>query len=234
MLSKFEKAPKDYEIVDTTSNSGKWSGLSPFRLGPISTKWGIDARNFENLWQYAKVYHEHCGGDVHNATLRRCFGPDKTLADVNVYPTPEYYRWAREGWNNPRAVRYPMGKGAAPLFSWWEGRALGYIKARKAIYAPYYAHYVMQTDAWQALKDRYQDVFFNYAPPIALRDYDGYNHIAQGKTLTQVLNDPSKKMGHAFVLAALLSHDVSMCEWGYVHVNIDSLRYRHFDHDLRM
>jgi len=43
-----------------------------------------------------------------------------------------------------------------------------------------------------------------------LIDFDGWDHIGQGFTLDEVilLPKPKPKMGHAFVLASLLTHHV--------------------------
>jgi hypothetical protein len=45
----------------------------------------------------------------------------------------------------------------------------------------------------------------NDSGDLTLRDFDGYDHVAQGKSLKDVLLDPNKKMGHAFVLALMLT-----------------------------
>jgi len=37
---------------------------------------------------------------------------------------------------------------------------------------------------------------------IALWDFDGYN--SPGKTYEEIINDPTKKMGHAFVLREVI------------------------------
>jgi hypothetical protein len=71
----------------------------------------------ENAWQYAKVYSCHTNPN-------------------SGAPTQEYWKWAREGWNNPSPVRFPMGRGAKPEYSLWDSQRLGYIEARKKIYAP--------------------------------------------------------------------------------------------------
>jgi hypothetical protein len=98
-----------------------------------------------------------------------------------------------------------MGRGAVPKYSWWEGNKLGYIDARKQIYAPLYAEAVKKTNGWNRLVQAY-----NTEPLIVLRDFDGYDYGAMNKTLTQVLNDPKRKMGHAFVLAMLLTGDAAL------------------------
>jgi hypothetical protein len=180
VLSMLEEAPKGALTINATSRSStQWStGLSPFFLGPVPLYGGQIAQNVENGWQYTKVYKEHI--------------------DQNLNPTPQYFEWAREGWANHRAVRYPMGKGARPEYSYWDGLKLGYIEARKKIYIPLYAYAVAKSQAYQKLKEIYakQDVY--------LRDFDGYNHRKLNMSYEEVINNPKRKMGHAFVLAMLL------------------------------
>ncbi len=123
------------EAVDTTSRSSNWSrGLSPFFLGPCPLYAGHVARNVENGWQFSKVYPEH---------------------DRDGSPSLEYFAWAREGWRNQRAQRYPMGKGRKPLYSWWDGTRMDYVTARKRIYIPLYARAVIGTEAFATLKSLY-------------------------------------------------------------------------------
>jgi hypothetical protein len=51
----------------------------------------------ENAWQYAKVY--------------------KSYINKDGEPSTAYWTWAKAGWQNPRAVRYPFGRGAVPAYS---------------------------------------------------------------------------------------------------------------------
>lgn len=106
--------PAGYTMVNTTSTAN--SGLSPFNVGPISLYGGRVAANLENAWQFAKVYLCHT---------------DPVTGD----PTEAYWKWAEAGWANSKAQRFPMGRGAKPQYSWWDGRRMGYIEARKVIYA---------------------------------------------------------------------------------------------------
>lgn len=168
-------------LVNTTSTAH--SGLSPFNLGPIPLYDGHVALNMENAWQYSKVYAEH--------------------ADADGNPTEAYWTWARAGWANPRAVRFPMGRGAKPLYSLWKGKRLGYIEARKEIYAPLYANAVAKTTAFKELKKLYDNCVAT-GKPLGLVDFDGWDHVGQGIPLADVINYPKPKMGHAFVLAGLL------------------------------
>lgn len=165
--------------ISTVSNSGgKWQQLSPFILGPIVAYNGLIAQNLENLWQYSKCYSEH-------------------LSNGEV--TEEWFSWRDEGWGKKRAQRYPMGKGRKPEYSYWDGEHLDYIKARKMIYAPKYAEYVIKTDAFSLLKNLYET-----HTDITLLDYDAYDHHAMGMSLKDVINNPNRIMGHAFVLAMIL------------------------------
>lgn len=176
-------------VVNTTSGSEKdWQrDLSPFHLGPIDLYGEHTAYNLENAWQFSKLYAVHAS-------------PDGT-------PSETYWRWAKIGWTDPIARRYPMGKGAKPKCAVWEGEYLGYIDARKRIYAPLYAEAVIKTDGWKRLKEIYEN-----EKTLILRDYDAYEYEKLGMNLSQVLNLPSKKMGHAFVLAMLLTGDFALTE----------------------
>jgi hypothetical protein len=176
------KVPADGIIINTTSKSNNWSkDLSPFFLGPIELYNGYTSQTFESSWQFCKLYAIH--------------------ADADGNPTPAYFEWARAGWNNPVAVRFPMGRGAKPLYSLWEGEKLGYVEARKKIYCQLYSTYVEETPAWEQLVEVYNMCLRTNAK-LYLRDFDGYDK--RDQTYEQVLNNPNKKMGHAFVLAMKL------------------------------
>lgn len=189
-LSKFAQNLYGGIEIDTTSNSGEYRDLSPFVLN--ATEYG--SKNFENLWQYSKVYNHQ--------------------VDTNGNPTNEWFWWRREGFSDSKAHRYPMGKGAIPLYSIfpqsYDNRMtehLGYIKARKQIYVSLYAKLVRQTESYKLL-----EFFFNSGKDIILRDYDAYDHIKLNMTLTDVLNNPNKKMGHSFVLIMMLLDMISLKE----------------------
>jgi hypothetical protein len=137
----------------------------------------------ENAWQFSKVYPEH-------------------VTECGLL-TSKYWDWAKKGWSDTWAHRYPMGKGAIPLFSYWDGERLGYIDARKKIYAPLYANAVVKTKAYERLCELYKE-----RGTITLFDFDGYDHHKLNMTLKDVINNPDRKMGHAFVLAMLLQNDI--------------------------
>ncbi len=173
------------ERVSTTMRLGVFRMLSPFVLGPVATYDGLVSRNMENAWQFSKVYKgQLIGGEI----------------------PPAWFKWRDMGWADRKAHRYPMGRGAVPQFSWWDGERLGYVEARKRIYAPVYAKAVEDTVAFDMLNNLYQR-----GDDLVLLDYDAYDHHALGMHLTEVIDDPKRKMGHAFVLAMMLEGSLSWC-----------------------
>lgn len=165
-------------ITNTTSAE---SELSPFLLGPCKL-WGEHVSNtMENAWQYSKVYEGY--------------------VDKDGDPSRKWEKWSQEGWRNLKAVRYPMGKGAKPLYSYWDGKKFDYISARLHIYIPLYAKLARRTVAFKKLRKQYES-----RAQLILWDWDGYDHLEFGRSLAEVAFDPRKKMGHAFVLAMLLEN----------------------------
>lgn len=181
-----DKPPKDLLVINTTSTSNDFGcALSPFLLGPVDLYDGLVSQTVENGWQYSKVYAKHI--------------------DSSGEPTKEYWEWAEEGWRNTRAVRYPMGKGAVPVYFLWGGkspytqmRKLSYVEARRQIYAKLYRPCAAKTPAFAKLKE------LAAQGDLGLWDFDGCNHHALGLTIDQVIDDPKRKAGHAFHLAQML------------------------------
>lgn len=170
------------------------STLSPFFVGPCTLPWSFreagppeTAKNMENAWQYSKVYARHTDPATGN-------------------PTEEWYRWAKAGFANPKAVRFPMGRGAKPLYSFGgfelDGEVIrwGYVEARFRIYAPLYANLVAGSTGLAELRRRLEK-----SGMITLLDFDGWNHEAQGLTLAQTMYHPGHKCGHGFILAMMLA-----------------------------
>lgn len=175
------KNKNDGQYINTTSRSDNWSkGLSPFFVGPVDLWGGHVALNLENAWQYSKVYSGY--------------------VDDNGEPSPYWFAWAKKGWDDSVAHRYPMPKGIKPLYSYWDGKHLDYVEARMRIYIPLYGNAVRKTTAFKKLQEVY-----DMNNDITLWDFDGYDYIKLGHSLEQVSKDPNRKMGHAFVLAMLLT-----------------------------
>ena len=187
VLFKYAKNPYGGQEVDVTSRSGFWSDLSPFLLPALQ----YGSLNFENLWQFSKVYK-------------------KFIMPIDGYPDASWYKWRDAGYANPKAVRYPMGKGAKPEYLLWDGEKLSYVEARKKVYAPIYAELVSLTRGYSVLRELYKSLS-NDGLPLVLRDYDAYDHIAIGRSLKDVINDPNRKCGHGFVLAMMLTGELDRC-----------------------
>ncbi len=169
--------PDNAIVVNTTSSSKDFKGLSPFYLGPCKLYDDHVSQTMENAWQYAKTY--------------------KSFVDSDGEIKDAYWNWAQKGWDNPRAERYPMGKGAKPLFSYWKGDRLSYIQARMQIYFPLYKKAVRETEAFERLFELAE------RDDVWLFDFDGF---LTDKSFIDVLLDPSRPMGHAFVLKAMLDY----------------------------
>ena len=184
-IPKFGEPPADGLVIDVTSHSTDVGrGFSPFFLGPCPLYGGYMSQTMEAGWQFAKVFAQH--------------------VDRDCNPTSAYWAWATAGWRNPKAVRYPMGKGAKPLYSLWDGHRLDYIEARRRIYLPLYIRAVLETtagnQAWrQLLKWREEH------DKIYLRDFDGYDHEAQGLDLSGVLHNTARPMGHGFAILLMVT-----------------------------
>lgn len=165
-------------VVDVTSRGkDEFRSLSPFLLGPVRLYGNHVSQNVENGWQYSKVYASH---------------------DSWGAPNSAYWHWAEGGWGKTWADRYPMGKGSTPRYSWWDGESLGYVQARKSIYVPLYSSAVPSgaIEKLRALHEQHGD--------LTIVDFDAYDHHALGMSLEDVLGDPTRKMGHGFVLAMML------------------------------
>ena len=148
-------------------------------LGPVKCYGGLVSQNVENAWQYSKVYKEHLQPDGQ--------------------PNASWYEWRDRGFAQRRADRYPMGKGAIPEYSWWDGKRFTYIEARQEIYIPIYAAAVRNAPAFWKLRKLYET-----QKNVTLWDFDGYDHRNLGMSYEDVILSETKKMGHGFVLAMML------------------------------
>ncbi len=90
------------------------------------------------------------------------------------------------------------------MYTWYCGEKLGYIEARKKLYLKYYQDAVIHTDAFNTLKETWLNCKKDNTD-IILLDFDAYNHRELNYTWEDILNDEKRKMGHAFILAKILS-----------------------------
>ena len=127
-------------------------------LGPVQVPNFGKAGCVENAWQYSKVYSNQItkSGD----------------------PSIHWKMWAQKGFNSTRGQRYPMGKGAIPQYSFWNGQKLDYISARKQIYIPIYKNAAISS-GWF---DKLQDLYYSNGNNITIWDFDGYDYEKEGIT----------------------------------------------------
>ncbi len=183
VFGKKDKIPNGIVTFDVTSRSpDAWCReLSTFNIGPVTVEpfpgTKIEARRFENGWQFLKMYPEFQGNNK------------------------AYLDWATNGFKKKIAVRFPMGKGRKPVCTLWQGKCFKYIEARFKVFAPLYARCI-ETNAPSSL-ERMRQVLRS-GKNIALYDFNGYNHIGNGLSLEQVMYNTKRNMGHAFVIAMIL------------------------------
>lgn len=178
----YESCPDDYIKLNVTSRSKlNWCRkLSPFNIGPVNTIINgklYESKNFENLWQYSKFYSSHKSHD-------------------------EWEKWAINGFDNFKAVRFPFGRGAKPMHSLYENEKLGYIEARYYIYAKKYSEALefYCKDELNKIK-----LMLSKGLKIALCDFDGYVYQMGGLKLEDTIYNKKRKFGHSFVIAGLLT-----------------------------
>ena len=181
--SKIEYPPDDtYVIVDVGARSQDWGkDLHPYRLGPVTVKgFTRDYRssNLESAWKFSQVYDCH--------------------ADPLGYPTPEYERWAINGFSRNGAYRYPMGIETPPVATVWDGKKLDPVDARKKVFFFFYRDLVVKTEAFKKLKSLYD------AGNVYLKADDAYDIDEQGLTLDEAADDITKPYSHALVLKQIL------------------------------
>lgn len=185
IVNPIYKCPEDSIIINTTSRSMTWSvGLSPFICGPCKLYKDYISKNIENGWQFTKVYKQ------------------LDHLDENNNPNDNYFKWAIEGWQTKKAIRYPAGRDAIPEYSYWNGEKLGYIKARKEIYIPLYRDAVFKTDAYKKLKTIYENMSDEQS--LYLVCFDAHSLHPDSFTYDQLWNNENIKVGHAYVLGMML------------------------------
>jgi hypothetical protein len=145
-----------YKNIGVCSGSpGIFKELSPMKLGPIKhDEAGLPAaKNLENLWQYSKVF----SGDV----------------DAKGNILPSWFARRKQGFSDPKPHRRAkkLSPGEKTLYSYWKGEKLDYMEARRKIYCPLYAEYVVKTAAWTKLKEIMNDGY-----NIQILGYDGYDY----------------------------------------------------------
>lgn len=182
-ISYNEPCPVGYLEINCTSRSTtKYRALSPFLRCDLDLYDGLVAKNVENAWQFSKVYREH---------------------ETNGMPNDKWIRWRNNGFSSEHAYRYPMGKDARPLYTYYNGMKHSYVEARKEVYFPLYIESMRNNQVFHELKE----LFELGEQPIAIRDFDVYRIDKSKIPLAEVVDNPHKKCGHGFVLYHLLTEE---------------------------
>ena len=180
-ISTKHKVPEGALSIDVTSRSKTWGRyFSPFNLGPVNLYDGYVAKNIENGYQFAKLYAEY--------------------VTVEGLPAPHYWEWAKEGWANPKPIKYPLGPWSHPLCHWWDGKKLSKLEAQNQIFLPLYKQAVLKTTAYEKLNWFYH----NSTKDIFLIDFESYDHRFLEQSWDQVVNNSDRPVGQAFALCMLL------------------------------
>lgn len=167
--------------VDVTSHSKDKLGrqFSPFVLGDVCVESGLWASSVENAWQYSKVFPEH--------------------TDLDGNPTDAWFAWRQEGLERDHPVHSPMGKGAQHLYWYHNGKKLNAREAREKLFKPWYMELAKNTDAWDWLVDKYKQ-----GKRILMRDFKSIDHVAEQRTFTECLSEPTIQLCHGYLLAEAL------------------------------
>lgn len=167
-------------ILDVTSHGeGRGKQLSPFFLGPCEVPGLGFAKRMENLWQFSKVYPQHIGADGN--------------------PNGAWRAWAQAGFQNDRAQRFPMGRGAKPSFLFWHGEKLDYVEAKKKVYFPVYRDLAKARSVFSVV-----DQAVSEGVSVDIYDFDTYPLDSPATTFYETLNNPNKSTGHGFIVGMML------------------------------
>jgi hypothetical protein len=123
---------KSYPIKEGFENipcwsrgKGEWKLLSPFYLK------FAEGAIFENFWQSFKVWE-----NITKQKTKTWEWPAEKHVDDEGNPNEKWEKWHESLLHHDEPVRRPNGK-AVPLYSYWNGRHLNLIEARKEIYISY-------------------------------------------------------------------------------------------------
>ena len=166
-------APRGAKAFNVTSTSKVWTkNFSPMVREPLPIQlYGHESWTVENLWQYSKKYA----------------GQDNPQA---------WNEWRLAGYAKERGVRYPMGRGSAPEFSFITKSLgkMGLVQARKQIYIPAYIQ-KLQRFCWKEVEMLVSEIL---AGDIWIWDFDVTSQHAG--SWEDIVNDEARPMGHGFVL----------------------------------
>jgi hypothetical protein len=212
-----------------------------YSLSPYSLK--IKGRIIENIYQMSKVYEKVPASKQtysrwdptviweHPAETHVIFRKSNE-DNITFELTPEYYAWRRKGFNNPHAVRYPVGfhhrtNCLGSLKNVNDDQLLNYIEARKQIYIPNYFEAIQNEPQFLQLKRMLQqgknlliievdgpheESLDYYQKKYAVEDnfIEDSTVLINQRNIDILLNDKKHAFGHGYCLAmALLNLDIN-------------------------
>ena len=182
--------------------------------------------NFENLWQFSKVYQTvPAVKQTYSRYDNRIIWahPAETHVDAKGEILPAYWKWRSKGFAAENAIRYPVGYGHRHtcLYALWEEEKLDYIQARKKIYVRIYCQLVKLLPMFAELKKRldageklliaevdgpHAESIDHYIESYGVDEtfIDKDSMLGTEHNLTIMLNDSKHPFGHGYCLAMAL------------------------------
>lgn len=216
----FLKSPKStldnpFEVFDDSSG-GFNADLSPMMLGPVIDKYGdCIGYNIEDAWQGSKVFTFHMNGGKFDPKEKK----NNYWKNGNKKLNPNGDKWIEEWKKWSEFCRF-SGEGLRrrckietkdkcinpniPLFSYYRGKRLSYVEARKQMYIPWYADLVIKTRSFKYLKNR-----FDKGISLIILDPDGQARDTKilklnKENMSLKINDSKFVFGHGFVLGCVI------------------------------
>jgi hypothetical protein len=227
-------------IVTSHNQKGLGASLSPYVVADSKD------RIMENLWQFSKVYTRVHAQKQPNWTwdAEEHYITNKKTTKGKL--SSDYWEWRQAGMEHDKPIRYPNGfRGKAEcLFALWpkdgslksvsspkaKMEELGYIEARKKIYAPLYVDLAKDNLELKKLQDMLEDgislqiidvdgpdiVKATGSDGVIKEPYDtmpkGIHGVTSGvgsieitkQNIHLLMNDPDQPFGHGYVLACML------------------------------
>lgn len=218
-------------IVVMMYSHSKYFPLSPYFLT------NDNGHIMENIWQFSKIFENIPAVSVKQSRYNQSIiwsHTAETHIDDNGNITPGYWNWRKKGFENKKAVRYPVGynhrsncKYSIPEYNL--NMKLKYIEARVKIYIPTYCELAKkETDFFPKLKEKlqngtnllilevdgpHQESLDYYKQNYGVKNSFIENHtmFVDDENLSIMLNDSKHPFGHGYCLAmALLDIDVEL------------------------
>ena len=188
-----------FKNIDVTSGSFNKIGgveaktLSPFKVGPVIDKNGLQAELFENYWQGGKLWPK--AGHIKEGT--------------GNMPSDKWFQFREKVYSMKKGKRrpLPLKQYGFPTCAYYNDIPYGYIDSRKDIYIPIYYELIKNLPVIQEMKK-----LLDNGVNIMIIDGDGppKNIYPEGLEITQenwnlMVEDTTYPFGHGYVVAGLLS-----------------------------